>query len=218
MFWQVCYREGRRQPVSYVRKFADDERIELERVIRDEVGRVSQRAQMVLLSDQGYTCPEIGRVLHVSTGRVRYWLRGFNARGVEGLYREPWGSRARKIARQNATPEDGTSPCPPVLSDGVLEISYVRERVTLKGKLVRLTPTEYTLLCVMSANAGKPLKPSALLRLVWGREGRNQLNSLRVYIRRLRKKLESDPMHPRYILTEPRAGYLFDVNPRVGPQ
>jgi len=64
---------------------------------RQEIGRVSQRAQMVLLSAQGRTCPEIGRIFGTSDLTVRFWLRRFSAHGPEGLYDAPRSGRPRKV-------------------------------------------------------------------------------------------------------------------------
>ena len=105
-------------------------------------------------------------------------------------------------AHQHASPA-------PVLEDGRIRIDFGRRLVAVDGQEVRLTPTEYGLLEQLAANPGKLMTHSVLLQRVWGPEYRNELDYLRVFIRRLRRKIERDPSEPQYILTEPRAGYRF---------
>lgn len=97
----------------------------------------------------------------------------------------------------------------PVLRDEHLQIDFGRRLVTLDGKEVRLTPTEYGLLEQLARNPGKLMTHTVLLQRVWGPEYRNELDYLRVFIRRLRRKIEPDPGEPQYILTEARVGYRF---------
>ena len=81
----------------YVRPLTNEERVELERMVRQEVGRVSQRAQMILLSARRKRVPEIADVFAVSRATVRFWLKRFNACGPEGLYDQPRSGRPPKI-------------------------------------------------------------------------------------------------------------------------
>jgi two-component system KDP operon response regulator KdpE len=97
----------------------------------------------------------------------------------------------------------------PVLKDGRLQIDFGRRLVTVDGQDVRLTPTEYGLLEQLASNPGKLMTHTVLLQRVWGPEYRNELDYLRVFIRRLRRKIEADPGEPHYILTEARVGYRF---------
>lgn len=83
--------------MSYVRQPTNNEQKELKRMTRQEIGRVSQRAQMVLLSVQGRTCPEIARIFETSDLTVRFWLRRFSADGPRGLYDEPRSGRPRTV-------------------------------------------------------------------------------------------------------------------------
>ncbi len=84
----------------YVRPLTDDEQTELKRMTRQEVGRVSQRAQMILLSAQRRTVPEIARLFDVSRATVRFWIRQFEAEGPAGLYDDPRSGRPRKVTPQ----------------------------------------------------------------------------------------------------------------------
>lgn len=83
-------------------------------------------------------------------------------------------------------------------------------RVTVRDQPVELTPTEYNLLVYLMRNPGKVLGHRAILHQVWGAEYGGESEYLRVYIGRLRQKLESDPLHPKYIHTEHGIGYRFD--------
>jgi two-component system, OmpR family, KDP operon response regulator KdpE len=85
-----------------------------------------------------------------------------------------------------------------------------RQRVVRKtGTAVHLTPKEFELLHYLMANCGKPVSHQRLLKSVWGTEYQAEDESLRTFIRQLRKKLEDDPGNPRYLLTEPHIGYRF---------
>jgi two-component system KDP operon response regulator KdpE len=95
----------------------------------------------------------------------------------------------------------------PLIEVGDLNIDLLAHRTTLAGTEVRLTPTEYELLKQLMMNAGMVLTHKQLLTSVWGPDYTRDKQHLRVYIWQLRKKLESDPSQPRYILTEPGVGY-----------
>jgi len=92
---------------------------------------------------------------------------------------------------------------------GDLEINFDMRRVSVRGSEVRLTPTEYSLLHQLVINAGKVLTHSMLLQKVWGQQYYSEKEYLRVFIGRLRRKLEPDPENPRFILTDPGVGYHF---------
>ena len=83
-------------------------------------------------------------------------------------------------------------------------------RVLVKGQLVRLTPKEFELLRHLVANNGKAQGHRRLLQAVWGPDYGEETEYLRVFINQLRKKIEPDPHHPRYIHTEPWVGYRFE--------
>jgi transposase len=81
----------------YVREPTADESAELTRMTRQEIGRVSQRAQMILLSAQRREVPEIARIFSVSRATVRFWMHAFDAAGPAGLYDDPRSGRPRKV-------------------------------------------------------------------------------------------------------------------------
>ncbi|HTI68886.1 MAG TPA: response regulator [Candidatus Limnocylindria bacterium] len=98
---------------------------------------------------------------------------------------------------------------PPVFHSGSLVVDLSSRRVTLGGKDVSLTATEYSLLRFFVRHAGKVLTHRQILREVWGPNSETQTHYLRVYLARLREKLESDPAQPEFFLTEPGVGYRF---------
>ncbi len=95
------------------------------------------------------------------------------------------------------------------LASGELVVDLERRRARYRGQDLELTPTEYELLTFLMANAGKVLTHRAILRQVWGPEYGQEAEYLRVYIGRLRSKIEDDPASPRYIITERGVGYSF---------
>jgi two-component system, OmpR family, KDP operon response regulator KdpE len=95
----------------------------------------------------------------------------------------------------------------PSFTSGDLAINFENREVTKRGEVVKLTPTEYNLLFLLARNAGRVLTFEMLLDKVWGPEYRDQLDYLKTYMSRLRKRLEDDSEHPRYLLTERGLGY-----------
>ncbi|HZT99637.1 MAG TPA: response regulator transcription factor [Ktedonobacteraceae bacterium] len=116
-------------------------------------------------------------------------------------------SRIRALLRRSfmAPPARKTE----IVVDPDLKIDFSRREVIVRGKKVVLRPTEYRLLYHLVNNAGRLLTHETLLSKVWGREYRDESHYLRLYITYLRQKLEEDPAHPKYILTERGVGYRF---------
>jgi two-component system, OmpR family, KDP operon response regulator KdpE len=98
---------------------------------------------------------------------------------------------------------------------GELTIDYAQHLVTMAGREVVLTPIEYSILAYLAQNAGRVVTQDLLLGHVWGTEYMGESHMLQVNINRLRRKLEPDPMHPRYILTKVGIGYLLAAQPDV---
>jgi two-component system KDP operon response regulator KdpE len=96
---------------------------------------------------------------------------------------------------------------PPIFRSGQLVVDLADRRVTVNGKEIALTATEYQLLRLLVRHAGKVLTHRFLLREIWGPNAENQSHYLRVYVGRLREKLETDPGKSAMILTEPGVGY-----------
>ena len=95
---------------------------------------------------------------------------------------------------------------------GELRIDFAQRRVTLRGQHVALTPTEYNLLFQLVTNPGRVMTHRELLKKVWGDEYREEVHYLKVYVGRLRTKLERDPAKPELILTARGVGYRFPAD------
>ncbi len=96
-------------------------------------------------------------------------------------------------------------------NNGRIYIDFNKRRVTIAGKEVRFTPTEYELLQELVLNSGKVLTYNHLLNKVWGPEYYREKEYLHVFVGHLRAKIESDPANPRVILTLPGVGYRFEA-------
>ncbi len=112
-----------------------------------------------------------------------------------------------RSALRSMTLEVGNS----VIDCSDLQIDLSTRTVKKKNEIVKLTATEYTLLSLLAKNEGKVLTHRYLLRQVWGPGYISQSQYLRVYVAQLRKKIENDANHPRYIITESGVGYRFVV-------
>jgi DNA-binding response OmpR family regulator len=103
----------------------------------------------------------------------------------------------------------------PLVQHGDLSIDFGRCEVRRAGQPVTLTPTEYRLLAHLAKHAGRVVLPDELLAAVWGPEYRDETQHVRLYISRLRRKIEADPEHPRHVLTRAGIGYLFAPAPET---
>jgi two-component system KDP operon response regulator KdpE len=99
----------------------------------------------------------------------------------------------------------------PLFQSGGLKVDLARRQIWADGREVKLTPTEYELLRVLVAHAGKVLTHQYLLPEVWGPADADQIHYVRVYVGQLRQKIEPNPAQPCYILTEPGVGYRLRV-------
>jgi two-component system KDP operon response regulator KdpE len=111
------------------------------------------------------------------------------------------------LARLRAALRRSTPSGEPVVEVGELRIDLEKHAVSFAGRPVSLTRTEYELLRVLAQNPGKLHTHPALLREVWGPAYARESHYLHVYVSQLRRKIETDPARPRYLLTEPGAGY-----------
>ena len=115
-------------------------------------------------------------------------------------------ARIRAALRRAPLLSTGT---PDVVNLGATEINFVARRVTVNDTEVRLTPKEFDLLRYLASNPDEVIPHAKLLQAVWGPDYGEEVEYLRVFINQLRKKIEPDPSHPSYLLTEPWVGYRF---------
>jgi len=134
--------------------------------------------------------------------------------GADDYVTKPFGVD-ELLARLRAALRRGVPTSDSVISVGELEIDVPNRSVLLAGERVKLSPHEFDLLRVLAQNEGKLLTHRTLLREVWGPSYQSEAHYLHVYVSNLRRKLEPDPASPRYLLTEPGAGYRL-VDPTDG--
>jgi two-component system KDP operon response regulator KdpE len=139
------------------------------------------------------------KVRGLDLGADDYLIKPFNP--------EELSARVRAVLRRGIRPGDGEEN---VITVGDVEIDLSRRLVKKGGDVVSLTRTEWMLLQQLAANAGKVMLNTELLSKVWGPEYRDDLQYLRVWVSRLRGKLENEPSKPRLIKTLQGIGYLLD--------
>jgi len=127
--------------------------------------------------------------------------------GADDYVTKPFGAGELLARMRVALRRAGQPGVEPVFTSDDLTVDLTRRVVTVAGREVQLTPTEYDLLRVLVTNAGKVLTHRQLLREVWGMGYEQEMHMLRVNISNLRRKIEPDPSRPRYVVTEPGVGY-----------
>jgi len=145
-------------------------------------------------------------------GEEREKIAAFDA-GADDYVTKPF-SVEELLARLRAVLRRSAPDAAPVIEVGELRIDVPERIVTSAGVRVKLTPHEFNLLRVLAQNRGKLLTHRALLREIWGPAYQTEAHYLHVYVSNLRAKIEPDPSRPRYVLTEPGAGYRL-VDPAV---
>ena len=164
--------------------------------------RASSEVAIIMLTVRG---SEQDKVTALDAGADDYVTKPF---GIPELL-----ARIRAALRRLPTPHGTADEL--VELDGV-QINLVTRRVVTKDKELRLTPKEFDLLRYLMSNPNLAIPHTKLLQAVWGPDYGDQVEYLRVFINQLRKKIEPDPSHPRYLLTEPWVGYRF-VLPATSP-
>jgi two-component system KDP operon response regulator KdpE len=164
------------------------------------------------------------------TGRLREWsevpiivisareqeedkVRALDA-GADDYLTKPFGAgellaRIRVALRHEALKQSGQKE--PVFALEELKVDLAKRQVFVRNVEIHLTPIEYRLLAVLIKNAGKVVTHTQLLREVWGPVYADQTQYLRVYMTSLRRKLETDPARPKFLINEPGVGYRLKV-------
>jgi len=145
---------------------------------------------------------ETDRVMGLKMGADDYIAKPFSLKELE--------ARLEAVLRRTRLPPPTRGRV--LYSDEILSIDSERWEVRRRGELVDLTPTELRLLLVLAENAGRVLTHQQLLEQVWGPEYIDETDYTKLFIWRLRQKIEDDPTNPRYIITERGLGYRFTKN------
>ena len=133
----------------------------------------------------------------LEAGAADYMVKPFSP--TELVARVGAAIRRKSVQVQNEPSE------PFLLGD--LAVDYAERRVSIAGRPIRLTVTEYNLLYALSINAGRVLTHTELLQQVWGMDHTSDSSVVRTFVKRLRRKLGDAANNPTYILSEPRVGY-----------
>ena len=165
------------------------------RAIRHAVARLPILMLTVLDSEND-------KVLALDAGADDYITKPFHLRELTARLRSA-------VRRRNAIDVNQDQ----AIRLGQIELDPVKYRVQKCGRSIHLTPKEFEMLHYLMLHAGEPIAHARLLKSVWGPEYGNELEYLRTFVRQLRKKIEDDPRHPQYLLTDAYIGYRFNEPP-----
>jgi DNA-binding response OmpR family regulator len=154
-------------------------------------------------------------IIITARGQDQDKVRGLDL-GADDYLTKPFSvdellARVRAVLRRSNFATNEQSAMHNVFSIGELNIDYAQHIVTLSGKEISLTPIEYRILAYLAQNAGRVVTQDLLLEHVWGSEYIGESHMLQVNVNRLRRKIEPDPAHPRYILTKVGVGYQLAI-------
>jgi two-component system KDP operon response regulator KdpE len=146
-------------------------------------------------------------VILSAVGEERMKVEALDA-GADDYVTKPFGVE-EILARLRAVLRRAAPAGSPVVEIGDLRLDVEKQSLSRKGQPVQLTPHELRLVRLFMENPGKLLTHRAILSAVWGPAYQTESHYLHVYVSQLRRKLEEDATRPKYLLTEPRAGYRF---------
>lgn len=160
-----------------------------------EMRRIAPRLAIIVLTVRDSTDEKVEAF---EAGADDYVTKPFHVRELQARVR----SAVRRFSRLAASPDES-------IRIGEISLDPARRAVLRSGRPVHLTPREFDLLRYLMMNAGKPTAHDRLLSAVWGPGYGGELEYLRTFIHQLRRKLEDDPSHPEYVLTDTWFGYRF---------
>jgi DNA-binding response OmpR family regulator len=158
-------------------------------------------------------------IIITARGQDNDKIKGLNL-GADDYLTKPFNidelvARVRAVLRRTQfVPQDQAYGARAVTTIGNITIDYSQRLVTVADREIVLTPTEYRVLSYLIQNAGRVVTQDLLLEHVWGAEYVGESHMLQVNVNRLRRKIEPDPTHPRYILTKVGIGYQFATKPK----
>ncbi len=147
---------------------------------------------------------------HTSEDKIRALDAGADDYVTKPFSMDELLARLRAAARRQEAPAASQAAEVSVVTTDEFTVDLVAKKVRRGDHTVRLTPTEWHLLEILITHPGRLITQSRLLLEVWGPTYGENTNYLRVYMAQLRRKLEADPSHPRYLITEPGMGYRFE--------
>ncbi|MET3988311.1 response regulator [Streptomyces sp. PvR034] len=147
---------------------------------------------------------------HTSEDKIRALDAGADDYVTKPFSMDELLARLRAAARRHEPSAASRADEVSVVTTEEFTVDLVAKKVQRGGRSVRLTPTEWHLLEILITHPGRLIAQSRLLLEVWGPTYGENTNYLRVYMAQLRRKLEADPSHPRYLITEPGMGYRFE--------
>ncbi|MFE1873408.1 response regulator [Streptomyces sp. NPDC059496] len=147
---------------------------------------------------------------HTSEDKIRALDAGADDYVTKPFSMDELLARLRAAARRQEPTAGSRADKVTVVTTDEFTVDLIAKKVHRGGRTVRLTPTEWHLLEILITHPGRLITQSRLLLEVWGPTYAENTNYLRVYMAQLRRKLEADPSHPRYLITEPGMGYRFE--------